>query len=720
MINSSKRKLKINNTPKNILQMKKITVRTIMTFALLTVQLSAFAQEMKPLTDPHSWKNETTLVYSQMNKDKRQFFEYDIATGLSKECETPKAAAVPVTVVKNGDIFFIDSDGKESRVTATPQEEKNPTLSPDNTMIAFTRDNNLFSVKIDGTGEVQYTNDGSFLILNGWASWVYYEEILGRPTRYKAFWWSPDSRTIAFFRFDDTMVPMFPIYDSKGHHGTITETRYPKAGDPNPEVRIGFASVESGKTVWADFDEKIDQYFGTPFWNDNGQTLLVQWMDREQSNLVFYSVDKNSGQKSEVYKEHQATWLDWMEEIKFGKDGFYFVRDFELWEQIYFQSYDGKILNRLTDGKNWGIKLLSFDEVNRTIHFTSRREVSVRNDYYVLSWDKKMIKKSVTKLSSGDFNYTLVLLSPDKKHFAAVVSNLSTPSKMVLLAAGKSKLLKASEIRTISDTAEGVNLSGLPVAEMMYITTPDGYTLPGTVIWPENMDKNKKYPVIVSMYGGPNSGTIMNSWRNPSADTKLWYKEGVIQVGIDHRASGHCGKEGMNFIHRNVGTQEIKDYILWAEYLVTLPNVDKDKIGITGFSFGGTMTLLALTEGADYYRFGVAGGGVYDWKLYDSHYTERFMDSPQTNPDGYSATSVLGKVSKYRSEKGSRLYITHGTGDDNVHYQNTLQLIDALQKAGKQFDLMLYPGGMHGYRGYQAEHDTEAERAFWRRHLLSK
>jgi dipeptidyl-peptidase-4 len=700
--------------------MKKLTIRITLAFAGILLFQNAFAQEMKPVGVPHSWKNENTLIFSQMNKDKRVFFEYDILTGIKNECEMPKAAAVPIAAVKGGDIYFTSSDNKETRITATPQEEKNPTLSPDNSMIAFTRDNNLYTVRIDGTGEKQYTKDGSDLILNGWASWVYYEEILGRPTRYKAFWWSPDSKTIAFFRFDDTKVPMFPIYDSKGQHGSITETRYPKAGDPNPEVRIGFASTENGKTVWADFDPAIDQYFGTPFWNDNGNTLLVQWMDREQSNLVFYSVDKNTGLKSEVYKEHQATWLDWMEEIRFGKDGFYFVRDFELWEQIYYQSYDGKVLNRLTEGKNWGIKLIGFDEISRTIHFTSRRETSVRNDIYKLVWDKKMAKKSTVRLSSGDYNYSMVVLSPDKKHFAAVVSNLSTPSRLVFLADGKSKAVKPSELKTISDTAEGISLSEMPVAQMIYITTPDGYTLPGTVIWPEKMDKSKKYPVIVSMYGGPNSGTIMDSWRNPSADTKLWYKEGVIQVGIDHRASGHCGKEGMNFIHRNLGAQEIKDYILWAQHLVTLPNVDKDKIGITGFSYGGSMTVLALTEGAEYYRFGIAGGGVYDWKLYDSHYTERFMDSPQTNNEGYTSSSILGKVSKYRSETGSRLYLTHGTGDDNVHMQNTMQLIDALQKAGKQFDLMFYPGGMHGYRGYQAAHDTEAERAFWRRHLLNK
>ena len=698
--------------------MSSIYKRILSPLTLILVSLSLNSQDLKQLSTVLSWKDNSTILMVRMEKDKRVYQEYDIIDRNINEVEKPADVAKASVVVRTGDVYYISETGDEIRVTNTKSEEKNPELSPDEKLIAFTRDNDLFTVKIDGTNEVRYTSDGSDLIMNGWASWVYFEEILGRPSRYKAFWWSPDSKTIAFMRFDDSNVPMFPIYEPSGKHGSIVRTRYPKAGDENPLVSMGFAHISDGKVLWADFNEKDDQYFGTPYWNSNSNELLVQWMDREQSNFLLYSVNRNDGLKRVVYKEHQETWIDWLEEVRFGADGFYFVRDFEMWENIYYQSYDGKEFCRLTDGKNWGIRFADFDESAKKLFFTARRETSERNDFYLLSWNKNMKKSEVKRLSKGEWNFSSVYLSPDQKNFVANVSSVKDPTTTIVMSLGKGGVAKEGDFIVVQDAAEGVDLNTLPVAEMLFITTEDGYRLPASVIWPEKLDKEKKYPVIVNMYGGPNSGTVMDSWRNPSEETKFWYKKGVIQINIDHRASGHCGKEGLNFIHRNLGKQEIADYITWAKYLISLPFVNSQKIGITGFSYGGTMTLLALTEGAEYFRYGVAGGGVYDWHLYDSHYTERYMDTPQKNPEGYKSTSVLGKISKYRSESGSRLYITHGTSDDNVHFQNTLQLVDALQRSGKQFDLMIYPGAMHGYRGLQSVHDREATRTFWLKHLF--
>ncbi len=698
--------------------MKNFIRKSIVTLLAIIFIVHVNAQDIKQLSMVLSWKDNSTLLMAGFDKDKRIYKEYNIITGVSAEVEKPSEVKRATVFIKDGDIVYSDENGAESIITKTSCEERNPELSPDGKRIAFTRENDLYSIAIDGAGEMRYTFDGTELIMNGWASWVYYEEILGRPSRYKAFWWSPDSKSIAFMRFDDTNVPMFPIYEASGKHGKIVQTRYPKAGDENPRVKIGFADVDAGGVIWGDFNENEDQYFGTPYWNSNSNELLVQWMDRDQSNFVLYSVKKVSGEKRVVYKEHQNSWIDWLEEVRFGNEGFYFVRDFELWEQIYFQSYDGKKLIKLTDGKNWGIRFTDFNEQERVLYFTSRRETSERGDFYQLSWNKGMNKREIKRLSKGSWNFTSVILSPDKKHYVANVSSVSDPTSTLVVSLSKKGVVKEGEHIVIQDAAEGADLSIIPMAEMLFITTEDGYRLPASVIWPENMDKNRRYPVIVNMYGGPNSGTVMDTWRNPSDETKFWYKKGVIQISIDHRASGHCGKEGLNFIHRNLGKQEIEDYILWAKYLHSLPFVNKEKIGITGFSYGGTMTILALTEGAEYFRFGVAGGGVYDWHLYDSHYTERYMDTPQANPEGYKNTSVLGKVSKYRSESGSRLYITHGTSDDNVHFQNTLQLIDALQRSGKQFELMIYPGGMHGYRGAQSIHDREATRSFWLKNLF--
>ncbi|GAB1473122.1 hypothetical protein MASR2M69_05630 [Bacteroidota bacterium] len=444
---------------------------------------------------------------------------------------------------------------------------------------------------------------------------------------------------------------------------------------------------------------------------------MVQWMDRDQSNLVLYGVSSFDGSKTPIYKEYQKTWINWISDMKFGKLGFYFVRDFELWEHIYYQSYDGTVLERLTDGMNWGIKIIDVNEESSVINFTARRDASVRNDIYRLAWGKE--GRSVTRISSGEFNYSMPSVSPDGKHVVALCSNISTPSKLVLMASGKRGVVKEGEFKVLFDSkADDFDKLTLPVTELMYITTPEGFKLPGSITYPLNFDKNKKYPVIVNIYGGPNSTNVMDIWRNPSKNSIMWAQEGVIQVSLDNRASGHCGKEGLNYVHRNLGHYELLDYIQWAKYLTSLPYVNSAKIGITGFSYGGTMTALALTDGADYFKYGVAGAGVYHWHLYDSHYTERYMDHPDDNKEGYESSAVVAKAAKYRSEKGSILYLTHGTGDDNVHFQNTIQFVDALQKAGKQFELMIYPAGMHGYRGYQGAHSDEAINAFWRKTLL--
>ena len=263
----------------------------------------------------------------------------------------------------------------------------NPTWSPDSTKIAFTLNNDLYSIDVHSRQVVRHTYDGSDLILNGYASWVYYEEIFGRPSMYRAFWWSPDSKVIAYYRFDNSKVPMFPIYSAKGKHGRLNETRYPKTGDPNPEVKLGFVSVAGGETVWADFDPTVDQYFGTPFWSGDGTKLMVSWMDRAQDNFQLYSVTPQTGSKVLVYKEHQDSWIDWMDGMLFSKDGIYIVRDFTGWQQIYFLSYDGAKFEQLTAGKNWSVNLLQVDK--KQLFFTAKREATTRVDIYRLDLRSK-------------------------------------------------------------------------------------------------------------------------------------------------------------------------------------------------------------------------------------------------------------------------------------------------------------------------------------------
>lgn len=649
------------------------------------------------------WQNNETVEFLTTTKEGADVFAYNVKT--KKRTDLGKK--------QEKELSGPAQEMKEFLALPNLKEYKNYTLSPDKKKIAFTdKDNNLCVYDVASKQIKKLTSDGTNLIMNGYASWVYYEEILGRGSRYKAFWWSPDSKQLAFYKFDDTNVPMFPIYDSRGQHGFITETHYPKAGDNNPEVKIAFVNVEDGKTVWADFNEKEDQYFGIPFWNADGSKFIIPWMPREQNHLILYTVNPVDGSKASIYDEKQTTWIDWMEDMRFTAEGFYMVRDFDMWEQIYFQSFDGKKLDKITTGKNWGVNIIKVDQKEGAIYFTARREISTRNDFYRVDLKTKEIKR----LSLGDYNYSNIVLSPDNKYYVASYSNSVTPTKLAVISTGKKPV-----VEVIADSkGDKFDEYNIAIPQMLSLTTPDGYVLPAQVIWPLNLDSTKKYPVIVSIYGGPNSGTVMDTWKGVREGNQWWANEGVIQIAMDHRASGHCGKEGLNFMHRNLLTIELKDYIEWVKYLYNKPFVNRDKIGITGFSYGGSMTMTALTDGADYFKYGIAGGGVYDYTLYDSHYTERYMDLPKDNQAGYKHTRIADKVAKYKGDKTHFAKITHGLSDDNVHMQNTIQLVDALQNDCKQFELMLYPGEFHGYRGKKSIHSNTGDYIFWYRHLLEK
>ena len=232
------------------------------------------------------------------------------------------------------------------------------------------------------------------------------------------------------------------------------------------------------------------------------------------------------------------------------------------------------------------------------------------------------------------------------------------------------------------------------------------------------MDKNKKYPVKVDIYGGPNTPQVFDKWSTPSFRNQWWANHGVIQVILETRSGGHQGKTGLNSIYRQLNIPELQDFIDGIKYFDSFPYVNIKKVGIEGYSYGGTMTVLAVTEGNDYFQYGVGSSGVMDWELYDSHYTERYMDTPQDNPDGYKATNVYTRLGSYKGDDSNMLRLTHGTGDDNVHFQNSLKLIDQFQKEGKDFELMIYPQGMHGYRGYQNDQFKMQNYKFWYKYLL--
>ena len=595
---------------------------------------------------------------------------------------------------------------KYAEFPLNPEGAVNLTYSPDSTKLAFTRANDLWVADIATGSETRLTWDGSETVMNGYASWVYYEEIFGRPSRYRSFWWSPDSKTLAFYRFDDTEVPMFPIYSPFGQDGTLRRTHYPKAGEKNPEVRIGFAPIDGSPIVWADFDETEDQYFGTPFWGADGKTFYIAREPRIQNTLDLFAVNPANGGKSPIYHEEVPTWLNWIDGMLFTDKGLYMVRDINGdWQQVYFLSYDGKTFKRITDGPNWRISLLRADK-DGTVYFTAERDSHVRQALYKVS-----PKGVITALTDTSNDVTRVLFSPDGKYFAAMTSNLATATQLAVY-----ETRKPSNKYVVGSlpTEEG------PSGKLVSITV-DGLELPGVIYYPKDFDPAKQYPVHVDIYGGPDAPMVRDRWVTPRR-YKWYWEDGIIELIADCRAAGHNGRKGLNAVYKHLNTIEVSDFVEWAKWLQAQPWVKPDKIGVEGFSFGGTMTTMLLLTASDYFHYGIAGGGVYDWMLYDSHYTERFMSTPQDNPDGYRDSKVQKYAEQYPVKVGKAdgsvmLKLTHGTGDDNVHFQNTLQLIDALHRQNAEFDFMIYPDGMHGYRGYQAQHSNGEDREFWIKYL---
>lgn len=625
--------------------------------------------------------------------------------------------------LKNNDLYFINGS-EEVRLTHDEALEINPTFSPDSNWVAYTKNNNLYAVEINTKKETQFTFDGSDSLMNGYASWVYMEEILGRPSRYRAFWWSPDSKSIAFFRSDDSGVPVFTITEagnpnkvqenwniSSGddQHGYVEKLRYPKAGDKNPEVKVGIAQIGSADITWADFNEKDDQYFGMPYWTPGGD-LLALWVNRDQNDFRMYRINLASGKKELWYEETQKTWVDMNDtkRMSFLQNGnSIMLSDKTGWRQMYLHDKNGKLINPITKGEFTVTGIEYIDEKNKTVYFTARGiENTARVDFYSVKFDGSALKR----LTFGDYNHR-IRLSPNAKYFITTYSNANTPTKMTLLTTTGKKIADLGDSR-------GSEFGDYQLAktELIRVKSEDGkFDLPAMVTWPLNMEAGKKYPVLVSIYGGPDAGTVWDNWN--FSPLQQWYaKEGLIQIAMDHRASGHFGKQGVDYMHRNLGYWEMKDYSTIVKDLIANHQADADKICITGFSYGGYLSCYAVTYGSNVFKYGMAGGAVTDWSLYDSHYTEKFMGTPQNNPEGYKSGSVFTWVDKY---KGG-LQLVHGEIDENVHLQNSMKLAGLLQDQKKDFEFMIYPSGRHGWGGNRGLHFQNLKTRFIYRNLLEK
>jgi len=601
---------------------------------------------------------------------------------------------------------YLAKESELKRLTATAEEEKNPSLSPDEKYLAYTRNHNLYILNIESGLEHQLTSDGSETIYNGWASWVYYEEILGRRTRFRAFWWSPDSRRIAFLRFDDSPVPTFPLFRAGGAHGELEIERYPKSGDPNPKVRLGIVTVPEGNIVWADIDEEADHYVAWTFWFADSSKLTFQWMNRDQNNIKIYTVELETGKKKEIFAEKQTSWVEFFKDLHFFQDGSGALlrSDVDGWSHLYYYDLAGNLKKRLTQGE-WSVTGISLvDEKNKKVFFTARKDKTCEAHLFQVQLDGTGFKRLTKKPGTHR-----IQVSPGGSYYIDQHSSLDTPSRLDLCKSDGTFLRNIEESGT--PLMEEYTLGR---KELFSIPTEDGRMLPAYWILPPEFDESKKYPVLFNIYGGPGASTVWNSY--PYLSQLYLAQEGIIIFSVDHRSSGHFGKKGVSLMHRSLGKWEMHDLIEAVKWLHQKPFVDKEKVGISGGSYGGYTTCMALTYASDYFTHGYARASVTDWKLYDTVYTERYMDRPCENDEGYEFGSVMTHADKFKGV----LFLSHGDMDDNVHMQNTVQLVDKLIDLGKKFGIMLYPNQRHGFKDKKRDHSNQHYVDFWFKHFLNR
>jgi len=612
-------------------------------------------------------------------------------------------------ILKDNDLYLFTRDDKKlSKLTDDKSDEKNPTFSPDGNLIAYTKDRNLFIYDLEKEDEVQLTYDGSNVIYNGYASWIYYEEILGRSSSYRAFYWSPDSKQIAFLHFDDTKVPTFTLVCPDGVHGELEVAHYPKPGDPIPDVKLGVVNIDSKKTTWIDDTKENGNYIAWPIFTNDSKGLLFQRMNRGQDRLEIMHTTLNNSTPKEIYKETQKTWVEFLEDIYLlqNSDGFLIRSEVDDWYHIYHYNLDGKLIKQITEG-NWSVKDIAFvDEQTNVIYFHAGKEKSTEKHLYKTDFDGT----DILKLTEGDGTHTCTVI-PNGNYFFDRHSSITQPTKLVFYN------LLDNEIKIIADSKlQQMNDYSLAKVELFTIPTEDGYNLPAKWFLPPDFDETKKYPIIFSVYGGPSRTSVTNSFPRRGLGSYYLAQNGIIVIQVDNRGSGHFGKSGKNQLYRKLGTWEVDDLISAVKWLKEKPFIDADKIAITGGSYGGYTTSMALARAGEYFKYGIAKYSVTDWRLYDNFYTERFMDTPEENPEGYQYGSVMTHAANY---KGG-LLITHGSMDDNVHMQNTLQLIDQLQNFDKEFELMIYPNQRHGIRYPKYPHSKKLELNFWFKNLLGK
>ncbi|HMG91530.1 MAG TPA: S9 family peptidase [Chryseolinea sp.] len=590
-----------------------------------------------------------------------------------------------------GEYYVYDIQTKTVTHLSEGGKQSYATFSPDGSKVAFVRENNLYFVNLSSKQEVQVTNDGKFNeIINGSTDWVYEEEF----SFVVGFYWSPTGEKLAYYRFDETAVKEYNMQVwGRTLYPKDYRFKYPKAGEANSTVEIWIYDLESKKKIKADLGSLVDTYVPRVKWTQDPNILSVRTLNRLQNDLKLFHTNATNGSSVVVLNQKSDTYID----LEFTDDLIYldnrkqFLCSSEMDGFKHFYLYDigGKPVRQLTSGNFEVSQFVGLDQKGNTLYYTSTEVSPLERHFYSITLDGK--KK--VKLSEGEGTHT-INASEDCSYYIDQHSSSSQPLIVSLYRTKTNSRIEVLEAN--DDLKKSINEFQLVGKETFNFKTVDGTTLEGQLIKPKNFDTSKQYPVLIYQYSGPGSQNVSNSF----GGSHFYFHQMLAQKGyviaiIDTRGTGGRGEKFKKSTYKELGKSELEDHIAGTKFLSTLDYVDDSRIGIWGWSYGGYMSSLAMTKAAGVFKMGIAVSPVTNWRFYDTIYTERYLQTPQLNASGYDNNSP----STYAANLSGNFLLIHGTGDDNVHFQNSIVLEDALINAGKQFRSFYYPDKHHGIQG---------------------
>ena len=615
----------------------------------------------------------------------------------------------------NGDLFLYDlNDGQTRQLTDTETGETDPKFSSTGRYVSFIRDQDLYAIDLESFEELRLTSDGGGLVRNGMAEFIAQEEM----DRYTGYWWAPDDSAVAFIRVDETPVQVAERFEIYAENFEVYEQRYPATGTPNVLVKLGVVAPNGAELRWMDTGKETDIYLARVDWFPDSNFLAVQRQSRDQQTLELLKVHARSGESRVLLAETSDTWINLHNELAFLETRPEFIWSSERsgHAHLYLYSNDGELIRPLTSG-DWDVAdgararsaLLHIDEAGDRLFVTGTLDSPMERNIYEVSLSGDMKPRRTSEAPGwhqADF-------ADNGEFYVDSFSNAGTPPQLSLHRADGSRIAFVEENRLDESHPYHRYAASRPAIEFGTLEADDGQALYYRMLKPADFDAGKRYPVVVYVYGGPMGQNVTNQWG--AGFNEILARHGFIVFTVDNRGTGFRGTAFDAPLYRHMGKVEVADQVVGVDYLKSLDFVDPDRIGIWGWSYGGYMTLMSLFKQPDVFAAGVSGAPVTDWTLYDTHYTERYLGTPQNNPEGYEASGVF----PYAKDLASPLLLVHGMADDNVLFTNSTKLMKVLQDDGRPFDLMTYPGSKHGLMRVPAtgQHVFSHILRFFERHL---